>query len=1019
MQGRFGRHLGTLAVCYAVVIGSGPASAQTPDGVVTGILVDARTRQPVAGALVQVTEGTRRAMTDAAGRFRLSGLPGPTIAVIVSAVGYRPLHTQIAVGTLDVRLGLSQAAVMLNDIVVTGTAGDSERRSLGNSIARLDAEHELELAPARDVTALINGRVPGVVVIPGSGQVGAGPTIQIRGARSFSLNTNPLVYIDGVRVDNEVGDGNTRVQGGSGVINRLNDVAPEDIERIEIIRGPAAATLYGTEASNGVIQIVTKSGRSGAQPEFSLTLRQGANWFMKPEGRIPPAWFVDTVAGRPVTLDLLARERSQGRETFRTGRVQGYALSARGGAETVRYFAGAHVDSDDGVEPTNYRNRLGLRGGLTINPSSKVQATANLGVARSHTQFACEGACVFGVWWSLITANPASVDSARRGFRFAPPDALWEMFDTFQDLDRTQIGLEVRHQPAAWLSHRLVLGEDRSHEDNQEFVRDNSIRPFFPQFAEGQKLVSRRDVSLATVDYSATVTFPLSGLAEGLRSMTTVGTQYYHKVTRLVGALGSQFADPGLETVSTATLTSGSESLLENNTLGFFAQQQLTWRDRIFLTGAVRADDNSAFGSEFDIVYYPKLSFSWVLHEEPWWHVPSVDAVRIRLAYGASGQQPQDFTALYGYSYAPVTSGGGDDAITPQYVGNLALGPERGEEFEAGVEAGFLNHRVGVDFTWYLTRTRDAILLQPVAPSRGFPDWQYVNAGEIRNRGIELKVNARPWEARLAAVDLALNLATNSNEVVNLGGVDRGYGYVEVPASIVRQRHVPGFPAGSWFTRVVLSAEVDPDGTAHNLMCDGGTGPRLPDGTGTRPGGTPVPCDAAPFLYAGRPFPALEGSFQLQLSLAGRLRLHALVDFRSGHRKLDLNLAIRCQQAQICRENFFPLEYDPRFIAAMLHPEINSWRWAIRDASFARLRELSASYTLPGHWAGRIGASRAVLSIAGRNLHSWSRHDWLDPEAEFVQGPGPVGGDRVPFNRQQLAHAPQLAQIITTVSLTF
>ena len=1007
-----------LVVSSAAMIGLAPGSARAQEGAVTGVLVDTLTQHPVAGAQVRVSESERRAVTDAAGRFRLASLPGTTVTLVVTAVGYRPFRAVIAVGSMDVRLELSAAVVSLNEVIVTGTAGEVERRSIGNSVTKLDAERQNELAPVPDVTSLINGRAPGVLVIPGSGQVGAGPTIRIRGAKSFSLNTNPLVYVDGVRVDNEVGSGMSRVQGGSGVVSRLNDFSPEEIGSIEIIKGPAAATLYGTEASNGVIQIITRRGRAGVRPEFAVNVRQGATWFMNPEGRVAPNWAVDSMTTPGVkdtfSFDLFASERALGREIFRTGRLEGYTISAVGGTEAMRYFASLDLDRDDGIEPTNYQRRLGVRGSLSITPSDKVDVTANFGFSRGHTQLACEGACGRGVLLSLVFSDPASRGSVTRGFRIAPPEVLWSHFDMFQDLDRSQVALAFKHRPATWFSHRLVIGEDRTHEDNQEVTRrDDSLSVFFPSsVAAGEKSVNRRDVATTTADYSATLSVPLSRWADGLTSATAVGTQFYHKLTKVVSAVGNQFPAPGLETVSSAAITTGSDSFVENNTLGFFVQQQFAYRDRLFLTGALRADDNSAFGKDFDIVRYPKISAAWVLHEEPWWRVRHVDALRVRLAYGASGQQPPDFAATR--SYAPVTDGSGAPAITAQFFGNENLAPERGEEFEAGFEAAFLNHRIGIDFTYYLARTRDAILLRNLTPSLGFPGTQFVNVGEIRNRGAELQLRGQPYRSRNAAVDLNLNLATNSNDVVDLGGIDQGRGFIPVPGPVDRQRHVPGFPVGAWFTGIVVSAEIDSLGVARNLTCDGGSGPRLPSGDPTLPGGSPVPCGSAPALFVGRPFPNLEGSFEARVTLFRRLRLYGLVDFKAGHKKLDNTLRDRCG-GRLCRQNFFPREYDPRFIAEMQQGGDTILNWTIHDASFAKLRELSANYELPDAWARRIGARRAMVTAAGRHLHTWTRYGWLDPEAEFVEG----SPNRSELARQEFAHAPQRAQFITTINLTF
>ena len=265
-------------------------------------------------------------------------------------LGFRTETQTVTAPAEAVRFELVTAAINLDAIVVTGTAGAVERRAVGTAIATINAAEQIELAPTPDVTNLINGRAPGVVVTPGTGMVGSGPTIRIRGASSFSLNTQPLIYVDGVRLDNGVGTG-ISIQGfGSGVVNRLNDINPEDIESIEIIKGPAAATLYGTEAANGVIQILTKKGRSGA-PEWGLTVRQGANWFHDAENRIEANWGLDPASGQPFQNNLFESERALGNTIFNTGHLQSYGATVRGGTDDVRYYIGTDLEFNEGIEP--------------------------------------------------------------------------------------------------------------------------------------------------------------------------------------------------------------------------------------------------------------------------------------------------------------------------------------------------------------------------------------------------------------------------------------------------------------------------------------------------------------------------------------------------------------------------------------------------------------------------------------------------------------------------------------------
>ena len=998
IQSRFAAILWLLAVALP----SGPAAAQ--QAIVAGTVVDEQ-GTPVANAQVYAEETGAGTLTNSQGAFRLAVSPGEvTIRVVI--LGFRTETRTVTAPAEGVSISLVTAAINLDALVVTGTAGAVERRAVGTAIATINASDQVALAPTPDVSQLINGRAPGVVVTPGTGMVGSGPTIRIRGASSFSLNTQPLIYVDGVRLDNGVGTG-ISIQGfGSGVINRLNDVNPEDIESIEIIKGPAAATLYGTEASNGVIQILTKKGRSGA-PEWGVTIRQGANWFHNAETRIEPNWGFDPVTGEPYQHNLFESERALGNTIFDTGHLQSYGVNVRGGTDDVRYYLGADLERNEGIEPTNSLWRLTTRSNLTLSTDPRYDLTASIGYNQGRTNLACEAGCG-GRMWATMFALPANRDNRFRGFISYPPEVISEAFNFWQDTERFTLSLSANHRPTSWLSHRLNLGQDRVFEDNIQLWERMApeIAIFFgANTARGGKFVQSRDVENTTFDYSATASFDLTG---SIRTATTAGAQYYRRFTEFLVTEGNNFPAPGLTVVDALAQTFGGEDFVENSTVGLFVQERIEIGDRLFLTGAVRGDDNSAFGKDYDFVVYPKASISWVLSDEDFFSLPGVSEFKLRSAFGMSGQQPADYAALR--TFAPITGGGGIAAVTPQFIGNDALEPEKGSEVEIGFEAGLFDSRLGVDFTYYNTRTRDAILSRNLPPSLGFPGSQFVNAGEIRNQGFEVQLNAAAYQSDAISVDVNLNVATNNNEIVDLGGIDQGTGFIAAGS----QRRVPGFPVASWFRRKVVSATLNgtgPTARAVDPMCDGGdpNGKKLPDGTPLELGGAPVPCAIAPRLYLGHVTPDMEGSLGATLTLLGEIRLYALVDWKTGYTKFDNNLRARCQVFNQCHENFFPEQYDPALIA-----EIQSGSplrsFIFSDGSFAKLREVSASVNLPDQLLGPIGASRATLTLTGRNLMTWTNYSGLDPEASFVE---------FGYTLLEQDNTPQLNQFTATLNLSF
>jgi hypothetical protein len=422
-----------------------------------------------------------------------------------------------------------------------------------------------------------------------------------------------------------------------------------------------------------------------------------------------------------------------------------------------------------------------------------------------------------------------------------------------------------------------------------------------------------------------------------------------------------------LSTISaTGTNKSGGESITENNTVGVYLQQQFGWRDKLFIVGAVRADDNSSFGEEFDLVYYPKVSGSWVVSEESFWGDNFINSFRVRGAYGESGQQPDAFDALRSYTTRGSPTGGG--TVTPDSPGNSALGPERGVEIEVGFDASLFNDRVSIDFSYYNQRTKDAIVARDVAPSFGFNDKQFVNIGEIQNKGIELGLNARVIETGALDWDLGVNLSTNHNEVLELG-LD---GFLQTGWTA---RQTKGYPVGSLWAPDVIFAEFLPGSEQINpdtMKCNDGNG-------------VGVACDENAWIYQGHPDPNLEASFTTAITIGDRLTIQSLVQARMGQTKYDLQGWWRYSGRQQAKLNLLPLEHDDiNEVAEAQYGSSGEFDLWVNEASFVRWKELSVSYRMPESWAQKIGASRGTVSVASRNLAmlwtNWPEWPHHDPE---------------------------------------
>ncbi len=1031
-----------LALLASVLLLLGQAAPAHAQRLVGGTVVDASTGRPIAGAQVAVQGTQLGSLTDNRGRFLVLNVPGERVTLRVVMIGYRDLTVTVEVGRGDLVLEMNETAIALDEIVVTGVAGAQQARAIGNAVSKLRAADVEVIAPAIDIQKMVSARVPGVRIMNTGGEVGTGGVMRIRGSSSLTLPPTPLVYVDGVRVN---GVDNSAALGGVGFDfaqqpSRINDFNPEDIESIEIIKGPAAATLYGTEASNGVIQIITKRGRRGA-PRVTLTLKQGANWLPDPEGTFPPVYYkcsgVSATAkppegavnpgafekykcnpGEVTEFNVLKYDREVfGNQWFRTGNVQSFGAELSGGSEFVTYFVSADRDRDEGYVPNNWKTRLSGRANLTYTPNDKIKFDFSLGGIRSKAESpSAQQPLPTAIIWACPAPGceagsgaPNAIDGPYRGYIAYLPEVYEDEIEGFQDVDRSTFSLRATHTPFKWFEHRITVGGDFTNTRNSELYRATGSRGNFVNW--GRKWIVNLRTSYLSLDYGANASY---SPFEDLKLTTSAGIQYYRRKEESTQSVGETFPVSALETVSSGSVRRGEEDFLENKTFGVYVQEQLAWRDRLFLTGALRGDDNSAFGKNFDFVLYPKFSASWVVSEEPFLSdVEWLSTLKLRTAWGQAGQQPDVFDALR--TYEPVVGPGGAAVLTPENIGNPDLKPEVGEELEVGFDASFLDDRVGLEFTYYNQKTKDALVRVPALPSRGFPGFQMQNLGEVKNSGIELLVNANVWRSENAALDLTLTLSSTRNEVVSLGGQPP-----VVQSATMGQYHVEGFPLGSIFKKRVVSADLVEKGgrtVATNVMCEGG---ELVPGTNfSRGGGTPVPCDQAPEVYWGQPIPQWEGGVSATLTLFRNLQLYALVDWIGGLTMISGDIAAAHRfflntRAILERKDPILLGYEALGGSGL-------WQTGIIDADFAKLRTVSATYTLPRPWAERIGASRISVTTSMDNVatlwvaqESVFGHRQMDPERA-----NQVGGATPGMNAYNQEGWPMLRRFLTTLRITF
>jgi TonB-linked SusC/RagA family outer membrane protein len=1002
----------------SLALSTAPGATEAQQATLSGRVIDRATDEPLAGARLDVTGTNLIAVADQEGKYTLRGVkPGP-VEVRVVFVGYEPQRRAVEVTPGDDRVedfALVAAPYQLEEIVTTVT-GEQRNIELGNKPAVIRADEIVQQSPITNFSDLLAGRASGVQVLPGGGTTGTGTRIRIRGSSSVSLPNEPLLYVDGIRIDDEV-ESLAAVSVGGQSPSRLNDINPEEIQSIEIIKGPSAATLYGTEAANGVIQVTTKRGNAG-RPRWSLYLEQGA---VSEPNEFPANYVGLTADGTPCFLEdeaagLCTQDRIASFNTlensrttpYGTGYRQQYGANVAGGSEQTQYFLSGEYEGERGVlrlpdfersrlierfaydeipEEVNHPNdlrRVSLRANLRSRVADALDLNLSTGFLSSDLRLPQNDNNILGLLASAYFGIPdSSSESFNNGYGFFLPGEVFQI-RTSQDVERYMASGNLDWKPTEWLTGRAIVGIDLTTRKDRQF-QPNGEGPDFIDNLQGYVVDARVQSFQYTVDVGGTGTFRLS---PRLTSRTSVGTQYF-KNTFNGTAATAQFLPVGPPTVTAGSLRDAFEATSETVTVGGYLEQQFGWNDRLFVTGGLRADDNSSFGRDFDVVVYPKAGVSWLVSEEPFFGTSAVvSELRLRGAIGASGVQPVDTAAFRFFAPVAISRNGDQTGVTLSNLGNPGLKPERSREIELGFDAGFFAGRVGLEFTWYDRLTTDALVLVPLAPSLGATAARFENLASVRNSGVEVGISAAVLQGRNLSWDIALSGSYNRDNLRTLGaGVS--------PLIQGDHRFVPGYPLGGyWAPPIERFSDVNGDGIIASSEV--------------------VVGDTAVFVGRARPNKLLTVSTGLSL-FDDRIRIGGLLDYRGGHRLFNGTEDFRCGSPAgfNCRalyDRTTPLE-EQAVVAARTFSATPTSFGFFQDAEFLKLRELSVTFYAPDRWARLFRAERISLTLTGRNLATWTGYPGPDPEVN-------VSG-QANFDTQDFLTQPPVRYYMARVNLAF
>lgn len=956
-----------------VLMGAMPGMVAAQTGTVVGTVVDAQSNRPLSNAQISIAGTGLGGLTGANGSYTILNVPVGAATVRAQILGYTTLEEEATVQSnqpTTVNFGLSQDAINLTGIVVTGVGQETERRKLSTSVDVISAE-EISEIPVTSVDQLLQGRVAGATVNAQSAQAGTATLINFRGASSVFGSQTPVIYVDGVRVDNSQ---STAAGTGGEQSSALADLLTSDIERIEVTKGGAASTLYGSDAATGVIQIFTKRGTPGA-PRFTFRSEYG---FDQPELK----YMFDT----PLTFPDLV-ESGETSPTFmednywQTGFAMNQYLSVNGGSDQISYNVSGRVQNEDGVQPKNTSTIYAVRGGMQASVSDAFTVKFSGNYTRSQYERLFNGAAIadplttFEVGDALFFSGASSLDEAL---------GIFLMPDITEKVDRILFsgGFDWSIRPN-W-SARLTTGVD--YRGNQQRI----LEPigFTPGEPEGQ--LNRFDRTFTSFSLDAATGHSWESSSGDFANDISVGVQGFREDVSIISSQGTSFGLPGAPDFDEAADISSFEINEELFTGGLYIDESLDLWSRLTINAGVRFDGSTAFGDEVSYETYPKAGLSYLISNEDFFPELGglVNQLKLRAAYGETGKPPTPFDKDASFS---AISFRGESAPRFDNPGNEELRPERTSTIEAGLDASLWNGRMGLDFTYFDATTTDALFFVPEQPVTG-QGTQLRNLGEISNKGIEVAMSVQVLNLENLAWTLGGTYQTVDNRVTDMGAA--------APFNVEAQKRVCGPPndcdpdtpgleelaVGAWY----VSTPIDTNGDGLN------------DGSELR-------------LTGGQPTPTSSGSLNTSLRIGTRWTISSLADFAYGHEVMDygsvwstFNGIYRRETVHCVPESewatggtpgadceqLFPVRHDLDGTEIGNYSQSSARSAFIYDGDWFKWREISVRYQMPDGLANALQSDRGVLYFSGRNLWIWSRNRIVDPELNGLSGGGlELGGE--------------------------
>jgi TonB-linked SusC/RagA family outer membrane protein len=932
--------------------------AQQPARTITGRVVAEGGSDPLAGATVQIVGSTAGAITADDGRYRIAA-PEGALQLSVRRIGFKRRTVDVPADRNTVDVALERDALKLEELVITGQGTAVARQNLANDVASVDAE-ALTKVQTTSFEGALQGKVPGANIQMNSGAPGGGGQVQIRGITSINGSSDPLWVVDGVIVSNDVlNPGLTAVTRSSGLqpvnqdngVNRIADLNLNDIERIEVLKGASASSIYGARAANGVIVITTKKGRAGP-PRFNITQRGGTYERLRTLGSrvftkdAAISQFLGT--GKLFGADTAGFLAAYGNGAVHDNEKNFFgetpfsyetSVNASGGGENTRYFGSALNKYDGGIMPNTGAKRQSLRVNVSQTAGRKLNLDLHSAVMHSDDRRGLSNNDNTGTSpYVVFSTTPSFFDLRPKGGVF--PTNPFERSNPFQTMalshieestDRFIVGGTASYQlytsQTQTAQFRLDGGADRLNQN------DNIYTPPELQFEpndglSGTTAVTDGQVQNANLNASLTHTFtPTGGLVQ---ATTAIGVQRELREVQFVNVVNRDLL-AGQENINRGTTPLLQQNRQPTKVFAMFGQEELLlFNERLLLTGGVRAERNTNNGDVDKLYYFPKASASYRLPA-----LGFVNELKIRSAWGKSGNQP-----LYGTKFTNLTNtvyNNGNALRVALGAGDPNIKPETQTEIEGGFDASAFNGRATLSMTVF-DKTIDDLIIQPTfAPSAGFTNY-FTNGASLQNRGLESMLQITPVRFRRGE--------WNTTVI-----------YQKVKPKIT-ELTVPTFRQGG-FALFLGQYQVEEGKSPTQIV---GLVPSKDN-----------PAVSVPAIV-GDATPDYQMSFNNEVSF-GPFHASALLDWKHGGDVINLTTFLY-DAAQNSAD--WDTKGKERFAL-----QGKDTRPYVEDGSFVKLREVSLSYRLPESFVQRTFRNQvhtASLSFAGRNLLMNSAYKGLDPE---------------------------------------